>query len=222
MNASLPELPGLHDRELELPSGRRVRCTLALPAGSPRAAPLVVCLHYGGEPRGFYGRPLLEHLLLPAWNPLGAVMLAPVTAGGDWTTAENTANVLELVGAVEQAYACASTRRIVAGYSLGAIGTWHLLSRAPGHFAVAVPIAGPPPVTEPGLTPVRALNSTADRLFPAAATVAAIARLRECGVDAACDLVEDVDHYDFAGFGAALAALVPWLSERLALPGDTR
>lgn len=222
MNPALPELPGLHDRELELPSGRRVRCTLALPAGVPRAAPLVLCLHYGGEPSGYYGRPLLEHLLLPAWRALGAVMLAPVSVGGDWTTPENTTNALELVRLVEQAYACATSRRILAGYSLGAIGTWHLLSRAPGYFAAAVPMAGPPPPAEPGLTPVRALNSTADRLFPSAATVAALERLRERGADAACTLIEGVDHHDFGGFGAALASLLPWLCERLALPSAAR
>ena len=222
MNPDLTERPGLHDRELELPSGRRVRCTLALPAGISRGAPLVLCLHYGGEPRGYYGRPLLEHLLLPAWRALGAVMLAPVSAGGDWTTPDNTSNALEVASFVEQAYACAANRRIVAGYSLGAIGAWHLLSHAPAHFAAAVPMAGPPPLTEPGATPGRALNSTADRLFPSAATVAALEDLRERGADAACTLIQGFEHHDFGGFSAALASLLPWLCERLALSSAAR
>jgi predicted esterase len=222
VNPALPALPGLHDRELELPSGRRVRCTLALPAGASRGAPLVLCLHYGGEPHGYYGRPSLEHLLLPAWRALGAVMLAPVSVGGDWTTPDNTSNALEVAGFVEHAYACAARRRIVAGYSLGAVGAWHLLSRAPGHFAAAVPMAGPPPLAEPGSTPVRALNSTADRLFPSAATVAALERMRERGADATCPLIQGVDHHDFGGFSTALASLLPWLCERLALPSAAR
>lgn len=222
MNPGLPETPGLHDRELTLASGGRVRCTIALPPGLTLAAPLILCLHYGGEPRGYYGRPLLEHLLLPAWRGLGAVMVAPVSTGGDWTTPDNTRNALELVRLIEDAYACAAGRRILTGYSLGAIGTWHLLSRAPGHFAAAVPVAGPAPSVEPGPTPVRALNSTADHLFPAAATVAALERLRERGVDAACELVAGVDHHAFGGFTAALAALLPWLRERLGLPATPR
>jgi predicted peptidase len=222
VNSDLPERPGLHDRELELPSGRCVRCTLAVPAGISRGAPLVLCLHYGGEPRGYYGRPLLEQLLLPAWRALGAVMLAPVSAGGDWTTPDNTSNALEVASFVEQAYACAANRRIVAGYSLGAIGAWHLLSHAPAHFAAAVPMAGPPPLAEPGVTPVRALNSTADRLFPSAATVAALEDLRERGADAACTLIQGVEHHDFGGFSAALASLLPWLCERLALSSAAR
>jgi len=218
VTADLPTHPGLHDRELELSPGCRVRCTIALPPGVPRAAPLVLCLHYGGEPHGYYGRPLLEHLLLPAWRGLGAVMVAPVSVGGDWTTPDNTRNAFEAARIVEHAYATAPGMRVATGYSLGAIGTWHLLSRAPEHFAAAVPLAGPPPTTAPGLTSVRALNSTADRLFPATATAAALDRLREHGVDAACELVEGVDHHDFGGFQVALAALLPWLRERLGLP----
>ena len=218
MNPDLPAQAGLHDRELELSPGCRVRCTIALPPGVPRTAPLVLCLHYGGEPHGYYGRPLLEHLLLPAWRALAAVMVAPVSVGGDWTMPANAHNAFEVARIVEQAYACAPTRRVVTGYSLGAIGTWHLLSQAPGHFAAAVPLAGPPPLAAPGSTPVRALNSTADRLFPSAATAAALERLRERGVDAACDLIEGVDHHDFGGFSAPLASLLPWLRGRLGLP----
>ena len=100
MNPDLPRAPGLHDRELELSPGCRVRCTIALPPGLVPAAPLVLCLHYGGEPRGYYGRPLLEHLLLPAWAGLGAVMVAPVSVGGDWTTPDNARNAFELISSL--------------------------------------------------------------------------------------------------------------------------
>jgi predicted esterase len=210
-----PDLPGIHDRDLRLASGASVRCSLALPPGTLVNAPLVLCLHYGGEPVGYYGRALLEHLLVPAWRALGAVFVAPVAVGGDWRTDTNTAQVLELLDAVGAHYGGPASRRIVTGYSLGAIGTWHLLAHAPTLFAAAVPIAGPPPVAVAGQTPVRALNSTADRLFDAAATASAVDALGSAGRDARCVLIEGIDHYSFVGFATAAAALVPWLSAHI-------
>lgn len=209
-----PSIPGVHDREFALADGAHVRGTLALPAQLASAAPLVLCLHYGGTPNGWYGRPLLETLVAPAWRALGAVMLAPVAAGGDWINPGDTACVLELLAAVAARYGCGP--RLVTGYSLGAIGTWHLIDRSPDEFVAAVPIAGPPPVATGGTTPVRALHSTADRLFAADATLAAVQALAAGDRDAACVLVDGVDHYAFGGFADALSALVPWLAARCA------
>ncbi len=214
MSLDWPSTPGLHDREFSLAQGERVRGTLALPAAPAHGAPLVLCLHYGGAPSGYYGRPLLETLVAPAWRALGAVMLAPVAVGGDWINAGDGARVFELVAAVAGHYGCGP--RIVTGYSLGAIGTWHLIDRAPEAFVAAVPIAGPAPAATNGMTPVRALNSTADRLFPATATLAAVQALAADGRDAACVLIDDVDHYAFGGFADALSALLPWLADRCA------
>jgi|LNFM01.1.fsa_nt_gb predicted peptidase len=216
MSHAFPDIPGLHDRDIGLASGASVRCTLVVPPGTRAGgAPLVLCLHYGGEPVGYYGRALLEHLLEPAWRALGAVFVAPVAVGGDWQTDTNTDRVLALLEEVGTHYGCAATRRIVTGYSLGAIGTWHLLARAPTLFAAAVPMAGPPPLAVAGRTPVRALNSTADTLFPAATTARAVDALGNAGRDARCELIDGVDHYSFAGFAPAVAGLVPWLSALL-------
>ena len=141
-------------------------------------------------------------------------MLAPVARHGEW--ARDTSFVLELLAQTAAHYGCGP--RIVTGYSLGAIGSWHLLAHAPQEFVAGVPIAGPPPVAIAGNTPVRALNSTADQLFAADATVAAVKALAATGRDAACVLVDGVDHYDFGGYASALAALVPWLAGHCAAP----
>jgi len=209
-----PSDAGLHDLLVRCGETRTVPATLALPPGLPGGAPIVLCLHYGGMPVGHYGRALLEHLVAPAWQALGAVMLAPVSAHGDWTHAEDSALALDALAQAAARYGCGP--RIITGYSLGAIGTWHLIAQSPAEFVAAVPIAGPPPGVAVGDTPVRALNSSADRLFPAAATVEAVRALSAAGRDAACVLVEGVDHYAFAGFAHALSALLPWLASRCA------
>ena len=209
-----PSLPGVHDREFELADGPRLRGTLVLPERLASAAPLVLCLHYGGTPSGWYGRALLETLIAPAWQALGAVMVAPVASGGDWINPRDTARVLELLPAVAAHYGCGP--RLVTGYSLGAIGTWHLIDASPDEFVAAVPIAGPAPNATGGATPVRALNSTADRLFAAETTLLAVQALAARGRDAACVLVDGVDHYAFGGYADALSALMPWLAARCA------
>lgn len=78
-----PDGAGLHDIVIRGADTRTVPATLVLPPGLPAGAPIVLCLHYGGTPVGHYGRTLLEHLVAPAWQALGAVMLAPVSVHGD-------------------------------------------------------------------------------------------------------------------------------------------
>lgn len=209
-----PWTAGLYDREFELADGARMRGTLALPARLECGAPLVLCLHYGGAPSGWYGRALLETLIAPAWRALGAVMVAPVASGGDWINPGDTARAFELLAAVAAQYGCGP--RLLTGYSLGAIGTWHLIDASPDEFVAAVPIAGPAPLATGGATPVRALNSTADRLFAAETTLAAVQALAASGRDAACVLVDGVDHYAFGDYADALSALLPWLAARCA------
>ena len=212
MEAAWPSRHGLHDCTLTWADGQATRATLSLPTSLVGGAPLVLCLHYGGPPSGWYGRALLESLYLPAWHALGAVMVAPVATDSDWVNARDASRALDVAAAVAARFGCGP--RIVTGYSLGAIGTWHLIDRSPTEFVAAVRVAGPPPAATAGGTPVRALNSSADRLFPAAATLAAVEALAAQGRDAACVLVDGVDHYAFGGFADALSALVPWLAAR--------
>ncbi len=210
-----PTRPGTHDVVLETPAGELARCTVHVPDTQAAEAPLVLVLHYGGEPSGFYGRPLLEMLATGPWRELGAVLIAPVAAGGDWSLPRNTELALDLLQAAQDHYATAPTKRVVLGYSMGAMGVWHLLSRVPNLFAAAVPLAGPPPPMLPPLvlrTPVHAINSRADRLFPAQETAAVIATLAAGGAPAQVTLLDGIDHHAFGAFAPSLAQLLPWLN----------
>ena len=214
-----PTRPGTHDVVLETPAGELARCTVHVPDTQAAEAPLVLVLHYGGEPSGFYGRPLLEMLATAPWRELGAVLIAPVAAGGDWSLPRNTELALDLLQAAQDHYATAPTKRVVLGYSMGAMGVWHLLSRVPNLVAAAVPLAGPPPPMLPPMlpplvlrTPVHAINSRADRLFPAQETAAVIATLAAGGAPAQVTLLDGIDHHAFGAFAPSLAQLLPWLN----------
>ena len=211
-NLQLPTAAGLHDVTLAL-DGRAVKATLQIPA-TPRHAPLVLVLHYGGTPQGFYGRPLVEDLFVPAWHTLGAVIVAPVSQGGDWTTPANLDAVLRLLGAVEANYGCDRQRRVVAGYSLGAIGSWHLIAQMPEYFSAAVPMAGrAPSALPPTQTPCYVLHSHADQLFPAYEVQQRLTEMTENGREVHAQFLPGVGHYDFAAYREALESIAAWLPD---------
>lgn len=63
-------------------------------------------------------------------------------------------------------------------------------------------------------TPVRALQATADQIFPTAPTAVFIARVQARGVDADLRRLEGLTPYETQRFGLALQQLVPWLLQR--------
>ena len=211
-----PDRPGVHDLRVSDRAGEAGLVSVSLPVHPTAGAPLVLVLHYGGEPQGFYGRPLLEMLVGPAWAELGALMIAPVAAGGDWTTARNRDFALAAMQAAEQHYHTNPAQRVLVGYSMGAIGVWHFLGESVAEFTAAVAIAGPAPELDLATrVPVTALNSGGDRLFPLASTASAVADLANRGLPIRLSTIEGVDHFNVAGFRAGLERLLPWLREHL-------
>lgn len=211
-----PDAPGVHDLRVSDPSGNAGLVSVNLPVKATKDVPLVLVLHYGGEPQGFYGRPLLEMLVGPAWAELSAVMIAPVAAGGDWTTPRNRAFALAAMQAAEQHYQTDPAQRVLVGYSMGAIGVWHFLGGNAPDFAAAVAIAGPAPELDLATTvPVTALNSGGDRLFALASTASAVTDLAGRGLPVRLSSIEGVDHFNVAGFRGGLERLLPWLREQL-------
>src|SRR5438105_2852500 len=87
----IPELsPGVHDQRLQRPGEAAIRYAISIPSNySPSAAvPLVLALHYGGDPNGA-GKGVLSILVRPALAELGAIIVAPDSTGGGWSTPEN-------------------------------------------------------------------------------------------------------------------------------------
>lgn len=212
----MPETAGTYDRTATLDDGRTLSYTLSLPATPPRdgSQPLVLVLHYGGPPSGFYGRPLIEQLTGPALAELGAIFVAPVTLGGDWTNPDNEAAVFALYAELEHAYATDDTARVITGYSMGAVGTWHFIAARPDYFMAAVPVSGFKPTPASACrTPVYAVHSTADAIFDAAELRSMVDELSAAGCQVRADFIDGVDHFDLAAFGPSIGNSVPWLRD---------
>jgi poly(3-hydroxybutyrate) depolymerase len=216
MNSStslpLPTTPGLHDVTLPV-SELTYKASIQVPANATGAS-LVMVLHYGGTPHGFYGRQLLEDVVASAWRDLHAVFIAPVSLGGDWTTALNTEMVWRLFASAESFYGTDTKRRVLTGYSLGAIGTWHFLAQKPDFFSAAVPMAGRVPEHyTPTSAPCFVLHSDADQLFPIDEVTARVAERAAHGADIRAEILHGVDHYAVTSFRVALVPVANWLQQ---------
>lgn len=208
----LPEAPGVHDLGVRLATGADARFTLSLPRERDPAPPLVLVLHYAGEPTPYYGRPLLETLVEPALRTLNAVFVAPETLGGAWHTEANEAWVLALLDGLAARYTTDPLRVVVTGYSMGAMGTWHLLGHHPERFSAAVPISGFPRQPAATRVPVYALHAPRDELFDFERLRTLSAELIGRGCPLHLESVPATGHFDLQGFAAALARVPAWLA----------
>ena len=221
----MPETAGTYDRTLNLEDGQTLRYTLTLPAALPRDGSqlLVLVLHYGGPPSGFYGRPLIEQLVAPALAELDAIFVAPVTLGGDWTNPDNERAVFALYDELEATYATDAAARVVTGYSMGGVGTWHFITARPDYFMAAIPISGYQTVADTACrTPVYAVHSSADSIFDAAKLRVMIEAHAAAGCDVHAEFIDGVDHFNLAAFGPLIKNTVPWLRDIRARRGNSK
>ncbi|MCB1748316.1 MAG: dienelactone hydrolase family protein [Gammaproteobacteria bacterium] len=209
-----PQAAGLHDLELRDDANRAARFTLALPdtPAPPGGHPLVLVLHYGGQPTRYYGRPLLEHLFGPALAALSPILVAPESRGASWSEPANEAFAMALLETVAANYAVDPARLVVGGYSLGAMGAWHLIEHYPERFSAAIPVAGLPNARVTAPVPVYTLATPSDEIFEYAAIERLVETLREHGRDVELVRVEAQGHYDVTGFAPALGAAAAWLT----------
>ena len=213
-DGAAPRSAGIHDVELKLASGRSARCTLSLPAPADglRSPPLVLVLHYGGTPTRYYGRPLLEEVIEPAFRSTDAVYLAPESLAGAWASEDNEAFVMQLLEQAGATYAVDRRRVVVCGYSMGAIGTWHFVMHYPEYFSAAVPVAGFPNHALDTHVPVQAFHSAQDELFDLAKLREQVLSLRARGCAVELNEVEVRGHFDVHGYRRSLAAVPGWLT----------
>lgn len=206
--------PGIH--QMDFADGRRY--TLAIPngysAGEP--VPLIVSLHYGGTVTPFYGRGLVEGLIDPAFRDLGAIVVAPDSAAGNWANPTAEQHVLELVDYIEANYNIDADRTLVTGYSMGGGGTWYLAPRHPDRFKAAIVMAGRPQADSTSFdweTPLYVIHSTADQVVPFESTEATVDQLRLQGAPIVLVVVDGISHYEIPRYRPYLEAAVPWIEE---------
>ena len=210
----LPTLkPGVNEQTATLPGGGTLRYTNSVPRGYDGKArvPLVVALHYGGDVTPFYGRGMIDGLVGPALKGLGAVIVAPDSLGGDWTTEENERAVVWLTRSVLKSYAIDPKRVLLTGYSMGGQGTWYLGSRHQDLFTAAIPAAGGPQGGTDWKVPVYVIHGKADEVLPLAATERHVEQLKAAGAKVELHVVPALTHYQTGRYAAPLREALPWL-----------
>ena len=192
-----------------------VRYAISIPANySPSVkVPLVLALHFGGDPAGA-GRAVLDILIGPGLAELGAIIVAPDSLNGGWDSAENDRAVIQLLDTVLANYSIDTAKILVTGFSMGGAGTWHFGSKYPQRFSAAIPLAGrPTPAAAGWKLPILAIHSRIDEVAPFAPTEARIAELKKAGVRAELIAVNGISHYQTFRFADPLRQAVPWLRE---------
>ena len=204
---TLPDTSGIHDIKLETSTGV-VETTVALPGEMPAGSPLslVMVLHYAGQATSFYGRPLLEFLVAPSFAEQNTVLFAPTSLGGDWQHEQNVTAIFELIKIFEENYNLDENKRIVTGYSMGALGCWHLATQHPDFFSAIIPIAGFPLPLPRCTVPTHAILSDSDEIFQLEKFQQVVAGTHDPKLS--YTIIEGAGHYDISAFGGALSDAV--------------
>jgi predicted peptidase len=210
--------PGLHELTLARAGESAVGYAISIPPTySPSTpVPLILALHFGVGDRDAtgVGADVVKGLIGPALVGLGAIIVAPDSVRGNWSSGENEKAVNALLDMVMAHYAIDKKRVAVTGYSMGGTGSWHLAEKFPERFSAAIPIASRPPASAAGWRlPVLAIHSRDDQVAPFDPAAARIAELQKAGVNAKLIALTGIAHYETARFRDALGQAVPWLRE---------
>jgi predicted peptidase len=215
---SLAFTPGLHSMILPHADRPAIHYAISIPPNysSTTAVPLILALHFGvgdGNADGA-GRDVVRILIGPALAELGAIIVAPDSVRGDWSTIENEEGVRELLDMILARYSIDKKKVVITGFSMGGAGSWHLAEKFPGRFSATIPVSGRPPASASGWRlPVFAIHSRDDQVVPFSPTETRIAELRKAGVNAKLIPLAGITHYETSRFVAALRQAVPWLRE---------
>lgn len=210
--------PGLHNLKLTRADEPAIRYAISIPGNYSPATPvpLILALHFGvrgGDAAGA-GGDVVQILIGPALAGLGAIIVAPDSVRGDWSSPENEKAVNALLDMVLARYSIDKKRVAVTGYSMGGAGSWHFAEKFPERFSAAIPVAGRPPASASGWQlPVLAIHSRDDQVVPFGPTQTRIAELQKAGVKAKLIALTGITHYETSRFRDALRQAVPWLRE---------
>ncbi len=244
----MSERATITDHDLSFDDGpdlRYARIDPRAPADE-RALPLVIGLHYGwkGALPLRHGRNFMRAFLEPVFAAQEAVLVAPNCPERTWHHPRSEKAVLALREQVVKEGGVAPDHVVLAGYSLGGMGTWYLGARHPDCFAAgiavaAVPVLRPEEQDDPGLArftdllargivgwreelarfPLWVVNSRADELIPFDAVEKAVERMKRRGGQITFMPLDDVGHYDSRHYVEVLRPLAAEVLARTATAG---
>ena len=208
----------LSARSLERPGEPAISYVIAVPPDySPsKPVPLILALHFGvggGDATGA-GGDVMQALVAPALAELGAIIVAPDSVRGNWSSPENEKAVNALLDMVIDQYAIDKKKIAVTGYSMGGTGSWHLAEKFPERFSAVIPVASRPSASGSAWRlPVLAIHSHEDQVAPFGPVEARIEELQKAGVNAKMIALAGITHYQVPRFRGALHQAIPWLTE---------
>ena len=210
-----PSTPGIYNLTTQA-DGHTVYYTLHIPAGydGHTALPVILCLHFGGQPNEFYGGRFLGRIPIPGFGSLAALLVAPTTDQSGWATPTGEAAAFAALAAVEQHLRVDTRRRVVMGYSMGGRGTWHMAAKFRPHFVAAIPMAGTPGEIELDTLrdlPLYVIHSEADRRVPIEDDAKAVERLQAMRAPVEFARLPSGDHFDYRLVIAELRNVCAWL-----------
>lgn len=210
-----PQTAGIHQETLES-TGQRFTIAVPNSYSSDQPVPLILALHYGGNVTPWYGRGVLEILVMPALRELEAIIVAPDANVGPWTSPQSEANLMELLDAIHANYNIDARKTLVTGFSMGGIGTWYIAGRNQDRFAAAIPIAGQPQADSVDLewsTPLYVIHSREDEVIPIGPTESAVEQLKSKGVSVEFVVLDGISHFQTDRFAEPLRDAIPWIEE---------
>ncbi len=206
--------PGRHRLTLTLEDGKQIRYSLSMPEPTTRAkAPLVLALHYGGEVTPWCSMPFIELLAGPAFEPMGAIIIAPDCPGRGWADPLSEQAAMALVCHALAHWPTDPGRVAVTGFSMGGMGTWHLAATRPDVFSAALPVAGIPGSSLPAI-PLYAIHSRRDEVVEMGPSKQGVREMKKKGIEAKLVVLEEgPTHYNTAAFAPALRRGAKWLEK---------
>lgn len=211
--APFPQDHGVHQITLQS-SGRRVTIAISQNYHPGKLIPLILALHWGGPRYPFIGQAILETLIQPALEPLGAIIAAPDCNAEDWANPQSESEVLELLDLLRAAYPLNPSRTLLVGYSLGGIGTWYLAARHPDRFRSAIVISARPVMevmTGQWEIPLLVLHSRQDEIFSVKDTQKVVEQLQAKGAPISLRILDGITHFETQRFVRPLQEAIPWI-----------
>ena len=105
---------------------------------------LIIFLHGSGEcgsPNSMKSVSFSKFMNEGVYANYPAVFIAPNTTSGSCNWTDKAVALKELIDTVVDKYKIDKNHIIITGHSLGAIGTWNMVSDYPGFFSAAVPVS---------------------------------------------------------------------------------
>jgi len=180
-----------------------------------RPRPLVLALHPGGDKTPYYGDQFMRQIFFPGLADLDPIMVAPDCPTRAWSDPAAEQAVMALVDSVIAEYAVDRRRILVAGFSLGASGTWFMSSRHADLFTAAIVMAGRTnePVEQLGKIPTYIIHSRDDQVVPFAQAEQRATELERMKRIVKFEALQGLGHYDMRGYVGALQRAGSWVTE---------